>query len=82
MKYHVPHASVVGQWNTGGNIFLLTLSCPEIAAETRPGQFAHLRCGNTLDPLLRRPLSIFRPKRKRIALLLLSGGWEMYSAIK
>lgn len=65
MKYHVPHASVVGQWNTGGNIFLLTLSCPEIAAEARPGQFAHLRCGNTLDPLLRRPLSIFQAEAQK-----------------
>lgn len=36
----------------------LVLGAPEVAAAARPGQFLHLRCGTTSDPLLRRPLSI------------------------
>lgn len=36
----------------------LVLFAPEAAAVARPGQFLHVRCGNTADPLLRRPLSI------------------------
>ena len=38
---------------------LLTLLAPEIAAQVKPGQFVMLRIGNQLDPLLRRPFSIF-----------------------
>jgi dihydroorotate dehydrogenase electron transfer subunit len=36
----------------------LVLAAPAVAEAARPGQFLHLRCGATADPLLRRPLSI------------------------
>ncbi|HBT47746.1 MAG TPA: dihydroorotate dehydrogenase electron transfer subunit [Peptococcaceae bacterium] len=37
----------------------------------RPGQFVHLRCGSSWDPLLRRPLSIhdYNPARQELELL-------------
>lgn len=43
------------------SIFHLTLSAPEIARDAKPGQFCMLSVGDRLclDPLLRRPLSIF-----------------------
>lgn len=37
---------------------LLVLHSPDIASAAVPGQFVHVRVGETLDPLLRRPLSI------------------------
>lgn len=42
--------------------FRLKLSAPTIAAEAKPGQFVQIRVGNELsvDPLLARPISIFR----------------------
>lgn len=40
--------------------FRLVLKAPQIAAQARPGQFVMVTCGITLDPLLRRPLSIHR----------------------
>ena len=40
--------------------FLLTLEAPAIARAARPGQFVMLRVGDGFDPLLRRPMSIFR----------------------
>lgn len=39
------------------DIFLLTFSAPGIATVAKAGQFVHIRCGKTLDPLLRRPFS-------------------------
>jgi dihydroorotate dehydrogenase electron transfer subunit len=40
----------------GATYFLLRINAPEIAADSRPGQFCMLKCGS--DSLLRRPLSI------------------------
>lgn len=37
---------------------LVEFECPEIARETRPGQFVHVRVSGTYDPLLRRPISV------------------------
>jgi dihydroorotate dehydrogenase electron transfer subunit len=37
---------------------LLRLEAPDLAAEARPGQFLMVRVGETLDPLLRRPISL------------------------
>jgi dihydroorotate dehydrogenase electron transfer subunit len=51
-------------------IYLLWLEAPEIAAIAQPGQFMMVRCGDKLDPLLRRPLSIHRvADRKQVAFL-------------
>lgn len=52
-------ARVHSQINTGGDNYLLVLECPSIAKEACPGQFVHLRTTLGLDPLLRRPISIF-----------------------
>ncbi len=48
---------------------LLTLLAPEIAAKAQPGQFVMLRIGTQLDPLLRRPFSIFWQEEETISLL-------------
>lgn len=42
---------------------LMCLHAPEIAAGAEPGQFLHIRCGDSTDPLLRRPISIHRVRR-------------------
>jgi len=38
--------------------FLMGFRSPEIASESRPGQFVMVRVGATKDPLLRRPFSV------------------------
>jgi len=53
-------ALVVDHRELKGHYRLLTLKVPEIAAFAKPGQFVHVRCGNTLEPLLRRPVSIHK----------------------
>lgn len=42
------------------NIYEIVIECPEIAQETKPGQFLHIKTNTGLDPLLRRPISISR----------------------
>lgn len=65
MKYHLPKAPVLANEQTGEDIFLLTISSPEIAGEAQPGQFVHVRTSGGYEPLLRRPLSICQADRGR-----------------
>lgn len=51
--------------------FLLTFRAPAMAKVAQPGQFVHVRCGDTLDPLLRRPLSLHGIDRSKGTLTLL-----------
>jgi dihydroorotate dehydrogenase electron transfer subunit len=44
--------------------FRMTLAAPSVAELARPGQFLHVRCGGTHDPLLRRPISIHAVDRQ------------------
>lgn len=46
------------------------LEAPQIAREARPGQFVHIRLSEQADPLLRRPMSIYRIHRDGIELLI------------
>jgi len=50
--------------------YRLYLFTPEIAEAAGPGQFLHVRCGNTLDPLLRRPISIHDVDRAKNEVIL------------
>lgn len=40
--------------------FLLEIDCPPIARIIKPGQFIMLKISSSLDPLLRRPFSLFK----------------------
>lgn len=42
----------------------LVLLAPQLASLAQPGQFVHIRVGNTADPLLRRPISICQADAK------------------
>lgn len=58
---------ILGTW-------IIRFSCPEIARETRPGQYLMVTCGE--DTLLPRPFSIHQVKNGEIAILyaVLDGG--------
>jgi len=53
-------------------IFCLELRAPEIASESRPGQFVMVKCGD--EPMLRRPISVHRVKDGNISLLVRVAG--------
>lgn len=40
------------------NVFDVTVESPEMAAQAKPGQFLHIDCGDAVNNLLRRPISI------------------------
>jgi dihydroorotate dehydrogenase electron transfer subunit len=51
--------------------YRLSLASPYIASHAEPGQFVNLKCSDSFDPLLRRPLSLHRiaPEHKTFELL-------------
>ncbi|MFZ5644451.1 MAG: dihydroorotate dehydrogenase electron transfer subunit [Bacillota bacterium] len=48
---------------------LTCIEAPEIANIAVPGQFLHIRCGESHDPLLRRPISVHFVNREKVYLL-------------
>ena len=51
---------VVGNENVSQNYYKLTLDISQAPSFPVPGQFFNIKCGATLDPLLRRPFSMHR----------------------
>lgn len=58
-------AAVIANRRLSADYNVLTLSAPAIAAHARPGQFVMIKTAAGLDPLLRRPFSIFEILRDR-----------------
>jgi dihydroorotate dehydrogenase electron transfer subunit len=52
-------AEVLFNTHLSGDYNVLGLAAPEIAASAAPGQFVMLKSGDRLEPLLRRPFSVF-----------------------
>lgn len=56
-------AAVISNTRLSDDYSVLALAAPEIAAAALPGQFVMLKTSRGLDPLLRRPFSIFEVLR-------------------
>ena len=56
-------AAVISNARLSGDYCVIALAAPEIAALTQPGQFVMVKTTHGLDPLLRRPFSIFEVVR-------------------
>jgi dihydroorotate dehydrogenase electron transfer subunit len=52
------------------DMWTIRLHSPQIAREARAGQFVHVRLTPQMDPLLRRPMSIYRIRDDGIELLI------------
>lgn len=63
---HNSRAHVLHHESVGLDTFLLVAEVPEVACESRPGQFVMVRCGGLP---LRRPISVHAASEDRIALL-------------
>ncbi|MDK2985409.1 MAG: dihydroorotate dehydrogenase electron transfer subunit [Clostridia bacterium] len=61
----VYEARVISQQKLQESAYLLELHCPEIVEKAQAGQFVHLKCSETLAPLLRRPFSIHKTDAAR-----------------
>ncbi len=53
------NAAVLSNTRLSSDYCVLALAAPQIASETRPGQFVMVKAGTGTDPLLRRPFSVF-----------------------
>jgi dihydroorotate dehydrogenase electron transfer subunit len=62
-------ARVVANREVAPEHFVLVLAAPEIARAAWPGQFVHVRCSATSDPLLCRPLSIAGVEEQTVRLV-------------
>ena len=66
--------------------YRLRFYAPEIVKNSHPGQFINLRSPETLDPLLRRPLSIFRCNGEKgwieFLIKLVGRGTQLFSQTK
>ena len=49
----------------GPGQFVLGFESPEIASQCRPGQFVMISVGDSIDPLLRRPMAVYRCRPSR-----------------
>jgi len=56
-------ARVIDNRRLSDDYNVLTLEAPEIAAATAPGQFVMVKPGHGIEPLLRRPFSVFEIAR-------------------
>ncbi|QGT99666.1 Dihydroorotate dehydrogenase (NAD(+)), electron transfer subunit [Candidatus Syntrophocurvum alkaliphilum] len=62
---------VVGHRKLSKDMYELEFIAPEIANECKPGQYINLKVGNELDPLLRRPLSLYDVDKRLGSITLL-----------
>ena len=53
---------------------VIDLASPSLGQASRPGQFVHIRCSSMWDPLLRRPMSIFRIRPDGVSLMVRAVG--------
>ena len=65
-------AKVISNVHLSSDYNVLGLAAPEIATRALPGQFVMVKAGDRLDPLLRRPFSIFEVLEERGTIVGLS----------
>jgi dihydroorotate dehydrogenase electron transfer subunit len=56
-------AAVVSNQRLSDDYNVVGLAAPEVGAQSKPGQFVMVKAGNGIDPLLRRPFSVFEVLR-------------------
>jgi dihydroorotate dehydrogenase electron transfer subunit len=57
-------AEVLSNTRLSSDYNVLELAAPDIATNAAPGQFVMLKTGERLEPLLRRPFSVFEILKK------------------
>ena len=57
-------ATIISNEPVADGLYILRLHSPQIAAQCRPAQFVHMRCGDGIDPLLLRPFSMLTADRE------------------
>lgn len=64
-------ARIIGNTKIHDNQYIMEIEAPETVKECKPGQFLHIRGDAGLDPLLRRPFSLYDVNKKAMKISLL-----------
>jgi dihydroorotate dehydrogenase electron transfer subunit len=73
-------AKILSNNKAGHAYYRMVLDAPHIAKIAEPGQFVQIKCGDSMEPLLRRPFSVHKVKRGLEILYEVAGkGTEMLS---
>lgn len=67
----IEEASIISNEPLSDGYFVLTLSSPQIASLSHPGQFVNISVSDSLDPLLPRPISIYDADKSKGQLKIL-----------
>ncbi len=67
-------AKIISQKKIKQGCFKMAIASPLLAKTARPGQFLHILCGNSSDPLLRRPISAHRINKNSVEILYNAAG--------
>ncbi len=60
---------IIENTKVSSDCYRMTFESKEIAGQARPGQFLHIRCTESYDPLLRRPISVYSIENNIIEIL-------------
>jgi len=69
MKIFNVKKEIIGNKKVSTDCYRMTFASKEIAEQARPGQFLHIRCTESYDPLLRRPISVHSIENNIIGIL-------------
>ncbi len=69
MKIFNVKKEIIENKKVSADCYKMTFESKEIACRVKPGQFLHIKCSDTYDPLLRRPISIHSIKNNVIGIL-------------
>ncbi|MEI8031856.1 MAG: dihydroorotate dehydrogenase electron transfer subunit [Chlorobiaceae bacterium] len=67
-------ATIVRNRHVSNDVSVITLECPAIAREAKPGNFVNVKVSEATQPLLRRPFSIHEVRGSEIAIMVKSIG--------
>ncbi len=67
-------AEIIENRQITADLWDIKLRAPQIAREARPGQFLQVRLAEGVDPLLRRPMSLYRIGQETVDLLVRPAG--------
>jgi len=69
MKIFNVKKEIIENKKVSSNCYRMTFESKEIACRVKPGQFLHIKCSDTHDPLLRRPISVHSIENNIVGIL-------------
>ena len=77
-------ATILFNHQISPSCFQMGILCPEISRKAKPGQFVMIKVSNRIDPLLRRPFSLYSIGKNKIEIIyeVVGKGTQIMSGMK